>query len=138
MIIPIKGVIDLGLSAFVKREVKEAEEKNIRTIILEMDTPGGKVDAADIICNTLMNYKGETITYVLNQAWSVGAMISLSTDRIIMAPGASIGSSEPRVGLGRGKTTDEKIISAIRARFKAITEQIQQFVFDNKEIQNGF
>jgi membrane-bound serine protease (ClpP class) len=123
MIIPIKGVIDLGLSAFVKREVKQAEEKNIKTIILEMDTPGGRVDAADIICNTLMNYKGEVITYVLNQAWSAGAMISLSTDRIIMAPGASIGSSEPRVGLAGGEKSDEKLISAIRARFKAIAEE---------------
>jgi membrane-bound serine protease (ClpP class) len=50
-------------------------------------------------------------------------MIALATDRIIMTPGSSIGSAEPRLGLGGQELTDEKIVSALRARFKAIAEE---------------
>ncbi len=123
LIIPIKGVIDLGLSTFVKRAVAQAEAQNIKTIILEMDTPGGRVDAADIICESLLNFKGETVTFVLNQAWSAGSMISFATDKIVMSPASSIGSAEPRIGLSHTEIKDEKIVSALRARFKAIAEE---------------
>ncbi len=122
MIIPIKGVIDLGLSAFVKRSVTYAWNNHISTIILEIDTPGGRLDAADLICEELLNFKGKTIAFVLNRAWSAGSMIALASDKIIMAPGSSIGSAEPRVGLSGKEIHDEKIISALRARFRAIAE----------------
>ena len=49
-IIPIKGAIDLGLSSFVKRALQEAKENNAKAIILEIDTFGGRVDAALDIC----------------------------------------------------------------------------------------
>jgi len=121
MIIPVKGVIDLGLSAFIKNSVEKAAAQDIATIILEIDTPGGRVDAADIICESLLGYKGNVITFVTNQAWSAGSMIALSSDKIIMRPTASIGSAEPREGI-TGKKADEKIVSALRARFKALAE----------------
>jgi len=122
MVIPVKGVIDLGLSTFIKNSIEQAETRDITTIILEMDTPGGRVDAADIICEAILNYQGKTITFVTNQAWSAGSMIALSTDKIIMRPAASIGSAEPRQGIS-GEKTDEKIVSALRARFKALAEE---------------
>ncbi|MDP8216624.1 MAG: NfeD family protein [Candidatus Kaelpia imicola] len=122
MVIPVKGVIDLGLSTFIKNSVEKAETQGIATIILEMDTPGGRVDAADIICEALIDYQGETVTFVTNQAWSAGSMIALSSDRIIMRPAASIGSAEPRQGI-TGEKADEKIVSALRARFKALAEE---------------
>ena len=121
MIIPVEGVVDLGLSTFIKNSTEKATAQDITTIILEMDTPGGRVDAADIICEALLDYKGNTITFVTNQAWSAGSMIALTTDRIIMQPTSSIGSAEPREGM-TGKKADEKIVSALRARFKALAE----------------
>ncbi len=122
MILPVKGVIDLGLSTFIKNSLKEAEKEGINTVILEMDTPGGRVDAADIICEALLDYKGSSITFVLNQAWSAGSMIALATDKIIMRPASSIGSAEPREGIS-GEKADEKIVSALRSRFKALAEE---------------
>ncbi len=122
LILPVKGVIDLGLSTFIKNSLKEAEEEGIDTVILEMDTPGGRVDAANIICEALLDYKGSSITFVLNQAWSAGSMIALATDKIIMRPASSIGSAEPREGIS-GEKADEKIVSALRSRFKALAEE---------------
>jgi membrane-bound serine protease (ClpP class) len=125
-IIPVKGVIDLGLSAFVKRAVAEAKAQYAQAVILEIDTFGGRVDAAVEICDALEEIKPiPTVAVVDDQAWSAGALISLACDKIIMSPGSSIGSAEPRQmgGGGKDELTDEKAVSAVRAKFKALAEQ---------------
>jgi len=125
-IIPIKGVIDLGLSGFVKRCLEEAKREEVKTIILEINTFGGRVDAAVDICKYLEEIKPiRTIAFVDDQAWSAGALISLACSEIYMSTGASIGSAEPRaMGFGeKDELTDEKVVSAIRAKFKSIAEE---------------
>ena len=125
-VIPIKGVIDLGLSAFVKRALSEAKEQNAKAVILEIDTFGGRVDAAVEICDSLEEIKPiTTVAFIDDQAWSAGALISLACDKIIMSPGSSIGSAEPRQmgGGGKDELTDEKAVSAVRAKFKSLAEQ---------------
>ena len=125
-VIPIKGAIDLGLSGFIKRSLEEAEDNQASAIILEIDTFGGRVDAAVEICDHLEKIKPiPTIAFVDDHAWSAGALISLACEKIIMSPGASIGSAEPRAMsfAGKDELTDEKIVSAIRAKFKALAEE---------------
>ncbi|MCM8795915.1 MAG: ATP-dependent Clp protease proteolytic subunit [Candidatus Omnitrophica bacterium] len=124
-IIPIKGVIDLGLSGAVKRILKEAKENNPQAIILEIDTFGGRADAAVEIADALEDIKPiKTVAFIDDQAWSAGALIALACEEIIMSSGASIGSAEPRaLGFGqKDELTDEKTLSAIRTKFKALAE----------------
>ncbi|MFQ5680951.1 MAG: nodulation protein NfeD [Candidatus Omnitrophota bacterium] len=128
-VVPVKGIIDLGLSGFIRRALNEAREENAAAIILDIDTFGGRVDAAVEICDALEEIKPiPTFAFVDDQAWSAGALIALATDEIIMSPGSSIGSAEPRtIGPGGAKKkdelTDEKMVSAIRAKFKSVAEQ---------------
>ncbi|MFH1678222.1 MAG: NfeD family protein [Candidatus Omnitrophota bacterium] len=125
-VIPIKGAIDLGLSGFIKRSLAEAKENRANAIILEIDTLGGRVDAAVEICDYLEKIGPiPTIAFIDDHAWSAGALISLACDKIIMSPGSSIGSAEPRAMsfTGKDEFTDEKTISAIRAKFKALAEE---------------
>lgn len=124
-LVPIKGVIDLGLSGFVKRALEEAKENEASAVIFEIDTFGGRVDAAVDICNYIEKLDPiPTFAYVLGEAWSAGALIALASKSIIMTPGSSIGSAEPRVsGMGSQQPADEKTVSALRAKFKSIAEQ---------------
>lgn len=126
-VVPVKGIIDLGLSSFIKRALSEAKENNAQAIILEIDTFGGRVDAAVEITDALEKIKPiSTIAFIDDQAWSAGALISLACEKIIMSEGSSIGSAEPRAigGFGgKDELTDEKTVSAIRAKFKAVAEQ---------------
>ena len=125
-VIPVKGAIDLGLSGFIQRSLSEAKDNQASAIILEIDTFGGRVDAAVEICDHLEKIKPiPTIAFVDDQAWSAGALISLACEKIIMSPGSSIGSAEPRTMgfMGKNELTDEKTISAIRAKFKALAEE---------------
>ncbi len=125
-IIPVKGAIDLGLSGFIKRSLIEAEDNQASAIILEIDTFGGRVDAAVEICDSLEEIKPiQTVAFIDDHAWSAGALISLACEKIIMSPGSSIGSAEPRAMsfMNKDELTDEKTVSAIRAKFKALAEQ---------------
>ena len=125
-VIPIRGVIDLGLSSFVRRVVQEAKEKEAQCIILELETFGGRVDAATEIRDALFEGDINTIAFVNRRAISAGALISLACRHIVMAPGSTIGAATPVVmapGAGKAQPTDEKTISYVRKEFKATAER---------------
>ena len=109
-LVSIKGTIDLGLSSYVKRALEEAVLNKAKAVILEIDTFGGRVDAATQIRDKIVSLNIPSTAYVKNRAWSAGALIALSAEYIIMDKGASIGAAEPI-------PSDEKNISALRAEF---------------------
>lgn len=123
-IVPIKDTIELGLSGVVRRAVDEAKKERAKAIILEIDTYGGRVDAADEICASLKSADPiPTVAFVTEEAWSAGALIALGCREIFMSPGSSIGAAEPRIGMGGEETVDEKSVSAIRAKFRSIASE---------------
>ncbi len=123
-VIPVKDVIELGLAGFIERVTVDAKAARARAVIFEIDTFGGRVDAATQISKSIDELAPIlAIAYVTDQAWSAGALIALACQKIVMAPGSSIGSAEPRVGGMEQQPTDEKTISAIRAEFKALAEK---------------
>lgn len=109
-LVSIKGTIDLGLSSYVERALEEAVLNKAKAVIIEIDTFGGRVDAAIQIRDGIINLNMPTVAYIKNRAWSAGALIALSAKYIIMDKSASIGAAEPR-------PADEKNISALRAEF---------------------
>ncbi len=122
-IVPIKGTIDLGLSGFVRRVSDTAKKGNVSAVIVEIDTYGGRVDAAGEIAKTLKELNPvPTYALVLGEAWSAGALVSLACREIYMTPSSSIGSAEPRIMGSQEEIKDEKSISALRAKFKATAE----------------
>lgn len=97
IIVPIRGVIDDILAATVARRVDESLAEGVKTIIFEMDTPGGMVTSALSICRTLKNVPAEvrTVAWVHHQALSAGAMISVTCREIWMSSSSSIGDCAP-------------------------------------------
>ena len=77
-VLPIEGVIDLGLAPFVARVLDEATQAGAAAVILDIDTFGGRVDAAVQIRDTLLNAKVRTVAFVNKRAISAGALIGLS------------------------------------------------------------
>jgi membrane-bound serine protease (ClpP class) len=109
-LISVKGTIDLGLSSYIERALKEVEANDAKIVIFEIDTLGGRVDAALQIRDRIIGLKIPSIAYIKNRAWSAGALISLSAKYLIMDKSATIGAAEPR-------PAEEKIISALRTEF---------------------
>jgi membrane-bound serine protease (ClpP class) len=117
--IPIDGTIDRGLSPFVKRSLEMAGEQGARFALLDINTPGGRVDAAWQIVDAVQESPVPVYAYV-DRALSAGAMIALATERIYVRPGATIGAATPVTG--GGQRASEKIVSAMRSEFRALAE----------------
>jgi membrane-bound serine protease (ClpP class) len=76
-----------------EKAVKEAEEGKFDYLLLELNTFGGELDAADKIRTLLLNTSVPTVVFINNNAASAGALISIACDSIYMMPGASIGAA---------------------------------------------
>ena len=122
--ISIEGVIDLGLAPFLARTIREAKEAGAAAVLLEINTFGGRVDAAVAMRDTLLNAPVRTIAFVNQRAISAGALIALACDTLIMTPGGTIGAAAPVTGGGTGQTqpADEKSVSYVRKEFRATAE----------------
>jgi membrane-bound serine protease (ClpP class) len=124
-IIDIDGVIDLGLAPFVERVVEEATEQgNVAAIVSEIDTPGGRVDAAIAIKDALLESKILTLAWVHTQAISAGALIAYAHDHILFANGGTMGAATPiQLGAsGESQEVGEKVVSFMRGVMRATAE----------------
>ncbi|MCR4441348.1 MAG: NfeD family protein [Peptococcaceae bacterium] len=107
-VVPVQGTIDPGQARFVERSYREAGELKATMVLLEVDTPGGMVDAALKIRDTIRRSPVPTTALVRGGAISAGALITLACEKIAMEPGSTIGAAEPRIG---AEKADEKYIS---------------------------
>ncbi len=122
---PIDGIIDLGLAPFVSRVLQEAVEAKAAAVVLEINTFGGRVDAAVQIRDALLTAQVPTIAFVNHRAISAGALIALSAEKIAMARGGTIGAATP-VQMGQpgapAQPVEEKTVSYVRKEFRATAE----------------
>lgn len=119
--VPIQGTIELGLAPFVERSIRQAEASGAKAIVLEIETPGGRIDAAHRIVRALQNTRVPTYAFVNIHAFSAGALIAMATDGIYMVPGSVIGAATPVTG--DGTKAPEKIVSAMRSEMRALAQQ---------------
>lgn len=120
VIIEIEDTIELGLSAFVTRAIED--HADAAALILDIDTPGGRVDAALEIRDALMDAPKtmRTVAFVHPRAISAGAFISLACDLIFIADGGSIGAATPiELSGGEAEAVDEKMVSYFRTEMAA-------------------
>lgn len=127
--IPIRGPIEPALLYIIRRGAREAEAQGVRAVIFVIDTPGGRLDAAEEIMRILGALKVPRYAYVERHAFSAGALIALATERIYMAPGSVIGDALPIMALPLAGAQEmppdlkEKMVSATSAMARAAAEQ---------------
>jgi membrane-bound serine protease (ClpP class) len=122
-VIRIEGMVDLGLASFVHRVVTEAAKANKSAVVLEINTHGGRVDAAVLIRDALLEAKQlRTVAFVNKRAISAGALIALACDSIVMVDGSTIGAATPVTFGESDKPASEKTVSYLRKEFRATAE----------------
>lgn len=119
-VIPIEKEVEKGLASFLTRATKEAVEEGADHIIFEIDTPGGRVDAAGDIAEVLQDLKVPTTAFIVNRALSAGSYIALNMDNIYMKPQATMGASG--VINQDGTAADKKAQSAWLSAMKGAAE----------------
>ena len=118
--VPIQGVIDLGLPTFIERVIEEAEKDQVEVIIFDIDTFGGRVDAATQIKDAILDSDVPTVAFINRRAISAGALISLSCETIYMTGGGTIGAATA-VDMS-GNKASEKVISYMREEMASTAE----------------
>ena len=119
-VVQIHGEIDLGLAPYLARVLRQAERENASAVILDIDTPGGRLDAVLQMRKAILDAPVRTIAFVNRTAFSAGALVALAARELYMAPGAVIGAATPVTGAG--EEASEKAVSAVRTTFKSTAE----------------
>ncbi len=102
--IRIDGIINPVSSDFIISSVIQAEEANAEAIIIELDTPGGLLEATRDIIQCFLAADVPIIVYVSPagaRAGSAGVFITLAAHIAAMTPGTNIGAAHP-VSMGGG------------------------------------
>lgn len=122
--VPIRGTVDLGFVPFVDRALDEAEAMGADAVVLDIDTLGGRLDAAVQIRDRVLASRVRTIAWVNPRAISAGAFVALSAEALAVSRGATIGAATPvALGAGGAATADEKTISYVRKELRATAER---------------
>src|SRR5918992_4521880 len=119
--VDVTGTVENGLAPYVARGIREAEAAGAAAVYLDIDTPGGRVDAAERISDAIRGADIPVYAFVNPRAYSAGALIALSANAVYMRPGGVMGAATPVDG--EGIRASEKMVSAMRAEFRAVAEQ---------------
>lgn len=123
-LLSVEGEIGRGMVSYLHKGLAEAERAGAAAVILEFSTPGGYLDAAQSCRDLILGAKVRTLAYVNREAYSAGALLAIACERIYFAPGGVLGAATPVYfdPQGRMEEAPEKVISAVRALFRATAE----------------
>ena len=135
--INIREVVDKGMRAQVRRAFREASDEAASLVIMDLDTPGGRVDVMDMIVKDIEAWQdegGKVVAYVSTEAISAGMVIALACDEIFMRRGTSIGAAtpvisgpggpaSPRDATGERSDFGEKYMSYFRTRVRTLAQR---------------
>src|SRR4051812_47998889 len=108
VVVQLNGEVAPAMHLFLRRAVKAAENAGADAIVIEMNTYGGRPDAAADIFGGLNRTTLPTYTFINSNAGSAGSLIALATRHIYMSPVSAIGAAAPVLAGGAELTGTEK------------------------------
>ena len=112
--------VDPSSQRLVTLGLEKAVESKADYVLLDLDTYGGAVNAADSIRTALLRCDIPVVAYVNMQAASAGALISIACDSIYMKTGSSIGAAT--VVDQTGKVMPDKYQSFMRGMMRSTAQ----------------
>ncbi|MBL0388357.1 nodulation protein NfeD [Tumebacillus sp. ITR2] len=119
-VIPVQNEIETGLAATLKHAFQEAKDSGAQVIVLDINTLGGRIDAAVEIADLIRSSNVPVIAYIRGHAISAGAYLAMNATHIAMAPGSTIGAAEVRNS--DGEPVDPKVVAFWRSEMTAAAE----------------
>ncbi len=122
-VVPIETAITPATAHFVQARIDRANAERPLALLFLIDTPGGQISAMQGIVDDILNRAQVPTLGVVRNAFSAGALIAMSVEKLAMLPGSSIGAALPIVALPTGiNPVDEKFNSAVRGEFRSVAE----------------
>ena len=91
-LIRLEGFIGLGNEQYLERKLAAARQYGANLVIVEIDSPGGRLDSSFNIARRLRDaHWAHTVAYIPDQAYSGATVVALGCDEILMGPHAMLG-----------------------------------------------
>lgn len=126
--VTVEDTVTAGTYQHIHRAINMAEEYNAEALIIQLNTPGGLVNATLDIMKDISDTHIPVITYVTPKgaiAASAGTFILISGHVAVMAPGTTCGAAMPVTMSAPGdspQAADQKTINFLAAHMKTIAE----------------
>ncbi|HJW23042.1 MAG TPA: nodulation protein NfeD [Candidatus Limnocylindrales bacterium] len=122
------GIVDSVMAGYVGDGIARAERDGAAAVVIEIDTPGGSLDAMSQIYKAELNATVPVITWVAPsgaRAASAGTFITLAGNLAYMAPATNIGAASPVDSSGNDITGTEgqKVKNDAIAAISSIAER---------------
>lgn len=118
-IIRIEGMIYGFTLDSLKRRVDRARSLGADVIVIDLDTPGGELNAALAISKYLKSLNEFTVAWINRNAYSAGILIASSCNQIIMAKHSATGDCAPiAMGTSLGPREVKKALGPLLAEFR--------------------
>ncbi len=117
LVFRINQEINPGAARILHRALARAEAMHASLVVMEINSFGGQLDAADEMRRELLDEKIPTIAWVNDNAASAAALLAISCRKIYMHSGAKIGSAS--VVDQSGQIMPDKYQSYMRAIMRA-------------------
>jgi len=125
-ILTVNGTIVPAVASYIDRGIRLAESEGAVACIIELNTPGGLLNATEDIVQRILNAKVPIVVYVSpNGSWaaSAGTFITISAHIDAMAPGTSIGAAHPvSTGEQMPEEVSKKVTEYSAAWIRSIAE----------------
>ena len=112
--------IDKSSQRLVITGLEKAHAADADYVLLDLDTYGGAVDAADSIRSAILHCDIPVVAFINMQAASAGALISIAGDSIYMKTGSTMGAAT--VVNQTGEVMPDKYQSFMRGMMRATAE----------------
>ncbi len=128
VVLTATGVVDNVMAGYIAEGIAGAERDGAAAVVIELDTPGGSLDATNRIVSSLLEARVPVIVWVAPAgaiAASAGTFITLAANLAYMAPGTNIGAASPVDSSGGDieGTLGEKVRNNAVAKMRAIAQE---------------
>ena len=125
-VLPTSGIVDQVMQGYLRDAIAKAERDGAAAVVIQLDTPGGDLNATREIVQTLLNAPVPVIVWVGPagaRAASAGTFITMAAHVAVMAPGSNIGAATPISGEGQDIEGDlgAKVMEDTQALLRSIS-----------------
>jgi membrane-bound serine protease (ClpP class) len=127
-VMPVSGIVDQVMQGYIRDGIAKAHREGAAAVVIQLNTPGGALDATREIVTTLLNAPLPVIVWVGpggSRAASAGTFITMAAHVAVMAPGSNIGAATPIDSSGGdiGEDLRAKVLEDTNALLRSIATQ---------------
>jgi membrane-bound serine protease (ClpP class) len=126
-VLKIDAAITPVVAEYIEKSIDRAAAANAEALIIQLNTPGGRVDTMEQIVMKILSANIPIVVYVAPQggrAASAGVFITIAANIAVMAPSTHIGAAHPVTMAGKMDEVQEaKIVNDLAAMVRGLAEK---------------